>query len=73
MPRAVQAQMIHPRAYGDEGGAGAPYKLLDSLPEVRDYAAPEIICNAIRWAAPTPAPAVHTFGNRPAGWIDKKK
>ncbi|CAN5613083.1 trehalose utilization protein ThuA [soil metagenome] len=33
----------------------------------------KIIENAVRWAAPTPNPNPHTFGNRPEGWLDGKE
>jgi trehalose utilization protein len=33
----------------------------------------KIIENAVRWAAPTPAPAPHSFGNRPDGWLEGKE
>lgn len=32
----------------------------------------KIIENAVKWAAPTEGSALHTFGNRKMGWVDKK-
>lgn len=48
MPRSIQADLVHPAAYDTDGRSGPTYKILDTLqPVIRDYDAPDIICNAI--------------------------
>jgi hypothetical protein len=48
MPRSIQADLVHPAAYDSDGRSGPTYKILDTLqPVIRDYDAPDIICNAI--------------------------
>ncbi len=42
----------------------------ETFPTYHDKNVLRIIQNAIRWAAPTPGPAMHTFGNRKLGWIE---
>lgn len=44
----------------------------ETYPSYHDKNVLKVIENAVRWAAPTPQPAAHTFGNRPMGWVDKK-
>ncbi len=44
----------------------------ETYPSYHDKNVLKVIENAVRWAAPTPQPAAHTFGNRPTGWVDKK-
>ncbi|HTL30286.1 MAG TPA: ThuA domain-containing protein [Tepidisphaeraceae bacterium] len=44
----------------------------ETYPTYHDKNVLKVIENAVRWAAPTPQPAAHTFGNRPMGWVDKK-
>jgi trehalose utilization protein len=44
----------------------------ETYPTYHDKNVLKVIENAVRWAAPTPQPAEHTFGNRPMGWVDKK-
>ncbi len=48
MPRAIQADLVHPKAYGLHGRNSSTYKLLNELdPSVRDYDAPDIIRSSI--------------------------
>lgn len=48
MPRVIKADLVHPAVYGEEGRAGATYKLFDTFkPPLRDYDAPDIISNAV--------------------------
>jgi trehalose utilization protein len=41
----------------------------ETYPTYHDKNVLKVIENAVRWAAPTPGLAPHSFGNRPAGWI----
>lgn len=43
----------------------------ETFPTYYDKNVLKVIENAIRWAAPTPGPTPHSFGNRKLGWIDK--
>ncbi len=48
MPRAIAADLVHRKAYGDQPGNSPTYRLLKTLsPPVRDYDATEIIRNSI--------------------------
>ena len=44
----------------------------ETYPTYHDKNVMKVIENAVRWAAPTPQPALHTFGNRKTGWLDAK-
>jgi trehalose utilization protein len=44
----------------------------ETFPTYHDPTILKIIENAVRWAAPSPGPVAHTFGNRKLGWLDKK-
>jgi trehalose utilization protein len=44
----------------------------ETYPTYHDRNVMKVIENAVRWAAPTPQPALHTFGNRKVGWLDAK-
>jgi trehalose utilization protein len=43
----------------------------ETFPTYYDQNVLKVIENAVRFVAPTPSPAPHTFGNRPRGWIDE--
>lgn len=45
----------------------------ETYPTYHNQTVLRVIENAIRWAAPTPGPAPHTFGNRPDGWIEGRE
>ena len=40
----------------------------ETYPTYHDKHVLQVIENAVRWAAPTPPPKPHTFGNRKMGW-----
>lgn len=44
----------------------------ETYPTYHDKNVLKVIENAVRWAAPTPGPAPHSFGERVAGWLEKK-
>lgn len=44
----------------------------ETYPTYHDRNVLKVIENAVRWAAPTPGPAVHSFGNRKDGWLEGK-
>jgi trehalose utilization protein len=44
----------------------------EHFPTFHDKNVLRVIENAVRWAAPTPGPKAHSFGNRKEGWIDQK-
>jgi trehalose utilization protein len=41
----------------------------ETFPTYHDRNVLQVIENAVRWAAPTPGPAVPAFGNRKLGWV----
>jgi trehalose utilization protein len=41
----------------------------ETYPTYHDKNVLQVIENAVRWAAPTPQPKPHTFGNRKMGWV----
>jgi trehalose utilization protein len=41
----------------------------ETFPTYHDKNVLKVIENGVRWAAPTPGPAPHTFGNRKMGWV----
>ena len=45
----------------------------ETYPTYHNATVLKIIENSIRWAAPTPNPHPHTFGNRPDGWLEGKE
>jgi len=44
----------------------------EAFPTYYDKNVLKVIENAVQWAAATPQPAKHTFGNRKWGWLDQK-
>jgi trehalose utilization protein len=42
----------------------------ETFPTYYDQNVLRVIENSVRWAAPTPGPTQHTFGNRKLGWIE---
>ena len=44
----------------------------EHFPTFHDKNVLRIIENAVHWAAPTPGPSAHSFGNRKEGWIDRQ-
>jgi trehalose utilization protein len=45
----------------------------ETYPTYHNQTVLRVIENAIRWAAPTPGPAPHAYGNRPEGWLEGKE
>ncbi len=45
----------------------------ETYPTYHDKNVLQVIENAVRWAAPTPSPKPHTFGNRKMGWVAERK
>ncbi len=44
----------------------------ETFPTYHDANVLGVIENAARWAAGTPGPVAHSFGNRKEGWVDQK-
>lgn len=45
----------------------------ETFPTYYDKNVLKVIDNAIRWAAPSPGPVPHSFGNRKLGWVGQEK
>jgi trehalose utilization protein len=45
----------------------------ETYPTYHDKNVLKVIENAVHWAAPTPGPKPHDFGNREMNWIEKKR
>jgi trehalose utilization protein len=45
----------------------------ETYPTYHNQTVLKVIENSVRWLAPTPGPAPHTYGNRKAGWLEQKK